>query len=261
MAEQILTIDLGNSACKLCLFESLDATWRVAETRAFANGPALTSEVAAFVEGRAQVAAAALSGVAQAALELELARALTRHFGERFQSNPIVAGMDLEYSPPDALGRDRLYAARGALAVAPSAAALIVVDAGTALTVDAVANNGSRPRFLGGAIAPGPRLLADALARNTARLPRIDPRPGALALGRDTQGALQAGVVVGLRGAVLELVRRIEREGGFDAATLVVTGGARELLLRPESCFGTRGVIEDAQLVHRGLLHALLDAR
>ena len=81
------------------------------------------------------------------------------------------------------------------------------------------------------------------------------------ALGRDTRAALQSGVVIGFRGAAAELVRAVARETLIaDDAVLVVTGGARRFLLEPHSCFGERRVIEDALLVHRGLLASLSDA-
>jgi len=117
--------------------------------------------------------------------------------------------------------------------------------------------------FLGGAIAPGPRLSAAALAAGTARLPRVEPRAGAPALGTITEEAIQAGVVVGFRGAAELLVEELAREVRFEAAPVVLTGGAREFLLVPRP-FTARALTVVPDLVHQGLLAALLrvaDAR
>jgi pantothenate kinase type III len=70
-----------------------------------------------------------------------------------------------------------------------------------------------RGEFLGGAITPGPRLLARALASGAARLFEVVPTTAPRALGRDTSEAMHAGIGVGIRGAVrhrIELVQRLE---------------------------------------------------
>jgi len=123
---------------------------------------------------------------------------------------------------------------------------------------------GGARAFLGGAIAPGPALLAAALARGTARLPEVIPEPGAQALGRSTEEAIRAGVGVGFRGAARFLVDGIAAEGsaaerGFTDPLVVVTGGARTHLLAPEA-FTSRPLAEVPDLVHRGLLAALRSA-
>lgn len=262
MSAQILTIDLGNSRCKLCIFER-DAVHVLRPIReaTFATGSALAREVTAFARLHADVAAVAFSSVGPIALEAEVAAALSAQFGARFEHNPDPR-LDNECIPPAGTGRDRLYAARAAIDLSPSGA--IVVDAGTALTVDAVvpANHAharsaqharsTRPRFLGGAIAPGPEILANALSNHTARLPLVAPRTGAHALGRDTESALQAGIVVGFRGAAAELARQVAREAGLVDAMIVVTGGARAFLLQPTACFAG-SVREEGLLVHLGL--------
>lgn len=270
MTERVLTVDLGNTRCKLVGFASPpressahagaapDDAARVVGETAFVTGPALAREVQAWLAGEPRYDRCVLSAVASPALEDELAQALTQTFGARFARQPDV-GLVLDVHHPETVGRDRLYAARGAFDLVHGPA--IVVDAGTALTVDAVAVDArGRGVFRGGSIAPGPRLLADALARHAARLPRIDPEPGAAALGLDTHGALQSGVVVGFRGAAAHLAREIARETGLVGCPVVVTGGARAYLLEPTPCFESR-VIVDPLSVHRGLLAAAFDPR
>jgi type III pantothenate kinase len=273
VSADFVTLDLGNSRLKL-------RRWR---PRAEPHGESARAESAprarvelcasADLDSSAGLVARVLAELARApapahialccvaapALEAELAAALSARFGAAFVARP-EPGLTVALDQPATAGRDRLFAARGALALAHTDA--VVVDAGTCVTVDAVrAEPGARGTFLGGAIAPGPRLLAQALARGGARLPEVDvtqgvPALGVPALGRDTLAALRAGVVIGLRGAVRELVLAIEREAGFARPRIVWTGGARSLLLEPP-LFADRAQSDEPELVHQGLLAAL----
>lgn len=105
---------------------------------------------------------------------------------------------------PDATGPDRLVAAWAASTL--HGTPVIVVDLGTATTVDAVDADGF---FLGGAILPGLGLGAQALAEGTARLPRVELGLPLEAIGSDTVSALQSGIVIGHVGAVRELALRM----------------------------------------------------
>lgn len=159
-------------------------------------------------------------------------------------------GLDLELDSVEGVGMDRLFAARGALELAAGGA--VVVQVGTALTVDAVAPGRIQGRFLGGAIAPGPELLARALHRGGAQLPLVRPVPEISALGRDTQGALRAGISVGLSGAVCALVEGVAAGADLSAAPIVLTGGAREFV-RPALAALPQVLMEDEHLVARGM--------
>jgi len=130
------------------------------------------------------------------------------------------------YRKPAAVGADRLAAA--VAAVAEFGAPVLVVDFGTAITVDAVSARGV---YLGGAIFPGLRMAARALARDTALLPPIEikPRRGLRPLGRTTQESLEAGIVLGAAGAVTFLVENINKEIGAPAP-VVATGGLVSLV-------------------------------
>ncbi|MEX1295446.1 MAG: type III pantothenate kinase [Candidatus Limnocylindrales bacterium] len=123
---------------------------------------------------------------------------------------------------PDRTGPDRLLAGWAAAHIYGTP--VIVVDLGTATTVDAVDADGF---FLGGAIAPGLELAADALAEHTARLPRIDVALPDEAIGIDTAGAIASGVVIGHIGTVRELARRMHAHIAVPAARtkVVITGG------------------------------------
>jgi type III pantothenate kinase len=99
---------------------------------------------------------------------------------------------------------------------------------GTATTYDCVGADGA---FLGGAIAPGMKLGLEALAANTARLPRIELRTPDRAIGRDTVSAMQSGTVFGYQAAVTGLLARIRRELAEQTGTTldgvrgILTGG------------------------------------
>ncbi len=201
----------------------------------------------------------AVSSVAGSETCDDLVSAFQRSGYSQVVVNP-ASGLELRIRHAETVGLDRLYAARGAFWRVDSVPA-IVVDAGTALTVDAVVP-GELPdhaAFLGGAIAPGPSLLAQALGAGGAQLPTIQPRPGAHALGRETCEALASGVVVGFEGAALHLVERISSEAGLEEPPIVLMGGAADFL---EAVFKLRfsSVHREPHMVLIGLWLAVWEA-
>lgn len=161
---------------------------------------------------------------------------------------------------PDQTGPDRLLAAWAAATL--HGTPVIVVDLGTATTVDAVDADGF---FLGGAILPGLRLAAEALADGTARLPRVELGLPAEAIGADTTSAIRSGVIVGHIGAVRELASRMHQRmsGGSDTAPtpkVIVGGGFAQAdwaveAWRTAAGQGLPAIADelDAELVLRGL--------
>jgi type III pantothenate kinase len=246
----LLTVDVGNSRVKLRGW-SRGSKAPIAAGE-FASDLGVGEPIAAWLGSAPAFEAAALCSVAGADLEEEIARAIRgRMPAARLDLAPDPR-LSIDCRDPGRVGRDRLFAARAALDLVRGDA--IVVGAGTALTVDAVRSDAT---FLGGAIAPGPSLLARALAEGTARLPRVEPRPNPDALGRDTESALRSGVVHGFRGAAKELVERVSVESGLErTAAIVLTGGARAFLLDPPA-FAGRALRVEPDLVHLGLLAAL----
>jgi type III pantothenate kinase len=127
---------------------------------------------------------------------------------------------------PGEVGPDRIVNALAAQRLYGAPA--VVVDMGTATTYDCVGPDGA---FVGGAIAPGMKLGLEALAANTARLPRIELRTPDRAIGRDTVSAMQSGTVFGYQSAVTGLLARIRRELADQAGTPldqvrgILTGG------------------------------------
>jgi pantothenate kinase type III len=215
-----------------------------------------------------------VSSVQRPAVAAEVGDVLRRHGLGRARVN-VPSGLALALRHPETCGFDRQYAARAALARAAGPA--LVVSAGTALTVDAVVPGGDRRGhaalaeigatsgerasavgvFLGGAIAPGPRLLVEALARGGARLLEVDGLDADVpALGRDSAAALRSGVVHGFGGAARALVERVGAEAGLDAAPIWLSGGAAPLVREAlTAAFGAR-VSEAPALVLEGLAGA-----
>jgi type III pantothenate kinase len=99
--------------------------------------------------------------------------------------------------------------------------ACVVVDAGTAITVDCCNDAGE---FVGGAIAPGVQMMLDALHQNTARLPKVPFEIPTGAFGQSTQSAIQQGIYHGVRGMVKELAENYATELGF-WPDIIATGG------------------------------------
>jgi type III pantothenate kinase len=131
---------------------------------------------------------------------------------------------------PDKVGIDRLLAAVAANALRPPADPVIVVDAGTATTVDYVSAEGA---FEGGAILPGLELGARALHQYTALLPQIDVQSLLIhpvaALGRNTHEAIQSGLWFGQIGGIREIVARLTEAASRRPLVLVTGGNGRWL--------------------------------
>jgi type III pantothenate kinase len=131
----------------------------------------------------------------------------------------LKTGMPIKYENPQEVGADRVVSAVAALEL--YGGPCIVVDFGTATTFDAVSAQGE---YLGGAIAPGVQISADALFAKTAKLPSIEIRRPEMAIGRTTVASMQSGLYYGYVGLVSVLIERIQAELGGNAK-VVATGG------------------------------------
>lgn len=242
MSTPLLALDLGNSSLKACLFSAEGG----APFDVFESG----SDLDGWLRSITPPQAVGLASVADEGRTAGVVAQVQEALDLVPQVNP-GCGLELDVETPESTGADRLYAARAALDVL--GAPCLVVDAGTALTVD-VARPGV---FLGGAIAPGPTLLARALSEGGAQLPDFEPAPDVPALGRTTEDALLAGVGVGFVGAAWMLVERVAAEAELSIhAPVFLTGGARAFLEAPFAQ-GPRPLRVDPWLVLRGLASSL----
>jgi type III pantothenate kinase len=99
--------------------------------------------------------------------------------------------------------------------------ACIVVDFGTATTFDCISQKGE---YLGGAIAPGFQISLDALVSRAAKLPRVEIDTPAQAIGRNTEEAMQSGILYGYAALTDGLVHRLAAEMAC-AVAVIATGG------------------------------------
>ncbi len=137
-----------------------------------------------------------------------------------FIQDDIPVEMPICYRRPYELGADRL--ANAVAAYSRYRDAIIVVDYGTATTFDCVSPRGE---YLGGSIAPGLVLAAEALFKGTSRLPRVElfARPKT-ALGQDTASAIQAGIIYGFAGLTEGIIAQLLREFA-QRPKIIATGG------------------------------------
>jgi type III pantothenate kinase len=136
----------------------------------------------------------------------------------------IKTGVRVLYEDPRQVGADRIVNAVAAYAWAKGG--VIVVDFGTATTFDCVAPTGD---YLGGALAPGLSISADALFARASRLQRVEIARPDCVVGRNPVGSMQSGLVFGYAGLVDGLCQRIRAELDYECR-VVATGGLAGLI-------------------------------
>ncbi len=136
----------------------------------------------------------------------------------------VRTGMRILYENPREVGADRVV--NSVAAYERHKAGLICVDFGTATTFDAVSPAGE---YLGGVIAPGMGISAEALFIRASMLPRVDIARPSKVVGRNTVASMQSGLVFGYAGLVSELVRRMRDELKFPVKVFA-TGGLAALI-------------------------------
>src|SRR5436189_4230455 len=162
-------------------------------------------------------------------LDSTLRQVCERYFNTKplFIEPGVDTGMPILYENPAEVGADRIVNAVAAYEkFGKEKRPLIVLDFGTATTLDAVSAKGE---YLGGAICPGVQISADALFQRAARLPRIDVRKPPRVIGRTTVGAMEAGLFWGYVGMVEGVVRRMSDELG-GGAVCIATGGLADVI-------------------------------
>ena len=135
-----------------------------------------------------------------------------------YQQLPISVGVD----SPEKVGIDRLLGAVAASRLRTPGHAAITVDVGTAMTINLIDSAGV---YRGGAILPGPRLMAQALHHGTAKLPQVETEFAESAFpGKSTEAAINTGIIFALAGAVRIAVQHVKV--GVDDLEVFLTGGA-----------------------------------
>ena len=226
----LLAIDIGNSNITLGLFEGETSGTRLR----FASNPVRTADEygLAMLDSfrRAGVAEGDINSIALGSVVPALAPLLTEACVNYIGRQPFVAdgmmktGLRSLYDNPWQLGVDRIIDAAAAYKL--YGGPVCVIDFGTATTFDAVSVDGCH---LGGAIAPGMSIAAEALFQRATKLPKVDYARPAFAIGRNVRQSLQSGLLYGYTGLVEGLIARFRAELGSDTK-VVATGGLSEII-------------------------------
>ncbi|HYF93204.1 MAG TPA: type III pantothenate kinase [Symbiobacteriaceae bacterium] len=233
----LLAIDVGNTNMTIGLYleAELVATWRVASDRsrtADEYGLKFVQLLERESYTPADVTEAALASVVPP-LNARLVEACRKYLNIGLvELNSLCKALPaVHYDNVAALGTDRLVNAVAAWEIygRPDNRPVIVVDFGTATKLECVNAEGE---YLGGVIAPGINISTEALARNAARLQRIEVARPKQVLGKNIVASLQSGIVYGFAGQADGLVKRLAREIAPEgpAPVVVATGGMAYLV-------------------------------
>ncbi|HXJ38177.1 MAG TPA: type III pantothenate kinase [Bryobacteraceae bacterium] len=146
------------------------------------------------------------------------------HTTAMFVTAETDTGLKILYESPAEVGADRIV--NSVAALHKYGGPCVIVDLGTAITFDAVSANAE---YLGGIIAAGIGISADALFSRTARLPLVDFRKPAALIGTNTVSSMQSGLYFGAIGAIDGIVERLVQELGPETRT-IATGGQAGLI-------------------------------
>ncbi len=221
-----LLIDQGNSRLKWVLVAA-DNLFIARGVAGSNDDPVLFATVVAALPAGQDVSAIIIASVAGRDAQQRLRQAAKDFFGIDpvfLVSRAACAGLRNGYAVPQQLGVDRWLAMLGARAAISGA--VLVVDAGTALTIDAIRADGEH---LGGHIVPGYAMQLVALDAQTASVGRSSHVPGT-GFGRDTGAAVANGVLLGLA-ALIDRAQVELEQVVKDTCTVVLTGGDAEIIV------------------------------
>ena len=226
----LLAIDVGNTNLTLGLYEGdqLGPRWRLAT-----DHERMPDEYGLQFVGlltHEALKAKDISGICLASVVPPLTSRIVQACNQYLGREPLVVdagvktGVRVRYENPKAVGADRIADAAAVQRLYGGPAC--VVDFGTATTFDGISKEGD---YLGGAIAPGIGIAAEALFLRTAKLPRVDLQRPPNAIGRNTVHAMQSGLLFGYVALVEGMVDRFRMELGDDMK-VIATGGLGEII-------------------------------
>jgi type III pantothenate kinase len=224
----LLALDIGNTTVAIGVFndKKLVKDWKVRSDREKTSDE--YSIILLNLLGQADLTAGDIKQVIISSVVPPLTPIFQSLSQSLFRARALVVGpglktgMPILYENPLEVGADRVVAA--VAAVEKYGGPCIIVDFGTATTFDAISAKGE---YLGGAIAPGIQISAEALAVRTAKLPRIEIVPPKKAIGRTTVASMQSGIYHGYVGLVNNIITEIKKELS-PAAKVIATGGFAE---------------------------------
>ena len=163
--------------------------------------------------------------------------------------NSMPLPLEIGYRTPGTLGSDRIAAAIGAWSKAPQRN-ILIIDAGSAITIDFVDKNG---KYNGGNIAPGIKMRLRALHEYTARLPLVDKEGDIPTIGYDTETAIRSGVINGICHELDGYINEFKQKY-CDVLVFLTGGDEKQLKNRVKNC-----IFADKYLVAKGLNRILTD--
>jgi type III pantothenate kinase len=228
----LLAIDIGNTNITLGLYEGdqLGARWRLATVH-----ERMPDEYGLQLLGllnHADLKAQNVTAVAIASVVPPLTGTWVQVCKNYLEVEPLVVdagvktGVRVRIDDPKQAGADRIVDAAAVHKLYGGPAC--IVDFGTATTFDAISDKGD---YLGGAIAPGIGIAADALFSRTSKLPRVDIARPPASIGTNTVHAMQSGLLFGYVGLVEGMVARFRKELG-PTMKVIGTGGLAELIAK-----------------------------
>lgn len=215
-----LIVDIGNTLVKLAVFENGEMLRQCVAERLECK------DLEALTRGE-RIDRAIVESTASCEKTVRVRSIIEDYVGEVMEftpSTPVPIGN--AYRSPETLGRDRLAAAVGAVTMHPGQN-ILVVDFGTAVTIDLITADGV---FRGGCISPGVRMRFRALHDYTARLPLCDPSMGEGEVGGTTVEALELGVMNSVAFEIEGYIERLRRE--FDELCVIFTGGDAKFFVK-----------------------------
>ncbi len=226
----LLVMDVGNTNTTLGIFEGkeLKAQWRLATNREqTADEYGILIRNLFTLDG---VRADLITGIMVASVVPPLDGVLKETAEKYFQVPALFlgpgvhTGMAIRYDNPSEVGADRI--ADAVAAYEKYGGPCVVVDFGTGINFDVVSEKGE---YLGGAIAPGIGIAAEALFERAARLPRVEIREPARVIGTNTVASMQSGLFYGAVGAMDGILDRLVAVLGKNTK-VVATGGQASLV-------------------------------
>ena len=225
----LLVMDVGNTTTVVGIFdgEALTAHWRLSSILHTSDelGVYLLTLLGTKGVSPERIDGAVFASVVPA-LDLSVSEAIRTFLGvDALRVDAFTdIGMEIRYASPREVGADRIVNALGGRE--KYGAPLIVVDYGTAITLDVVSADGA---YLGGVIAPGLVSGISALFGRTAKLPQVGVELPPSVIGSNTNESIQSGILFGNAGLTDRLVEMIRSELGVQAR-VVATGGHAELM-------------------------------
>ena len=228
----LLAMDVGNTNTGLGVFQGkkLIANWRLttAHDQTVDEYGILTRDLFTVAGISPSKTAGVIVASVVPPVNATLAQMSERYFGIRavFVESKMPGVLPVRYENPAEVGADRI--ANAAAVFEKYGGPAIVVDFGTAINFDVVSAKGE---YLGGVIAPGIGISADALFAQAARLFRVEIRDPGKAIGSNTAGSMQAGFYYGFVGMVDGILERLRKELKGNPH-IIATGGQAQLIAR-----------------------------